>query len=697
MVSNKHQGSIMKNLARRVSVIIAWLSCAGVASAAALIDPLLAQRLAVGAGPHQVIVTFRRAEDAAALATLGVHFVPLRQLPMAGAVLSTAQVNAVKQWASVESIYFNAPLRYSNYTSGEITGGHYVHDNLGVKGAGATIVVLDSGIDANHPDLAFGSKVIQNVKLVGDLGLVGVSTFIENVPNTDTTSGHGTHVSGTAGGTGMASAMDSRRPFFYAGIAPEASLIGLGAGEGLSIFHALLGFEWALANQQRYGIDIITNSWGGGDGSAFDPSNPINRASYEAYRRGMVVTFAASNSGPDENTLSQYAIAPWVIDVAAGTADKSLADFSSRGVAGDSIKHPDITAPGNEITSTRAVGTAVGALGPVVDPNHPDYTVRYHTISGTSMATPFVAGTAALLLSANPQLSPDQVEQSLAQTADPMPGYAFHQVGAGYIDVREAVELAPTTVGARVAFLTGDTAWSRQGAWNVIVDGDARLRYTGKWRVQNSPTASNGSYHLISAKAGGSLRATFTGTALKFSYPMDAQGGVADVYVDGVKRTTVSFYSAAAGRGTAPIINLAPGAHTLELRAIKGNSYVDGLLLEGALFQDNTTFVDESRTFAGTMGPSAADLEIDRYTIEVGSDATTIKGRLAWTGALDLDLYLVDPAGVRVASGATSANPETFEFTVQQPGVYTFEVTGFATVAASYTLTSTVTRAISSP
>ncbi|HZF25339.1 MAG TPA: S8 family serine peptidase, partial [Steroidobacteraceae bacterium] len=526
-------------------VLVAGLLFAAAASAAAIIDPALAQRLASGPGPHEVVITFNKVSDSAALASLGVNSVRLQQLPMAGAKLTTAQVNIVQQWPSVESIYYNARLIYSNYTSGEITGGHYVHDSLGIKGAGVTIAVLDSGIDANHPDLAFGSKVVQNVKLLGDLGLIGVSTFVENVPDTDTTSGHGTHVSGIAGGTGAASATDSRRPFYYAGIAPEASLIGLGAGEGLSIFHALLGFDWALANQQRYGIDVITNSWGGGDGSAFDPSNPINRASYEAYRRGIVVTFAASNSGPAADTLNQYAIAPWVINVAAGTATKELADFSSRGVAGDFYKHPDITAPGNLITSTRAVGTAVGALGPVVDPDHPEYTLRYHTISGTSMATPFIAGTAALLLNANAQLSPDQIEDTLMESADAMPGYAFHEVGAGYVNVRRAVESASTAAGARVAFLAGDTAWSRQGDWNAFADGDPRLRYDGRWRVTSQATASNGSFHTANAKTGGSLRGKFTGTAFKLIHLVDAQGGLADVYVDGVRRGAVSFFRAA--------------------------------------------------------------------------------------------------------------------------------------------------------
>lgn len=452
----------MHSLLRFLAFVAALLACA-IASAAALIDPVLAQRVASGTGPHQVIITFKQPNAVTALASLGVPAIRLQRLPMAGAVLTTAQVQLVRQWPSVESIYFNAKLRYSNYTSGEITGGHYVHDVLAVKGAGTTIAVLDSGIDANHPDLAFGAKTVQNVKLLGDLGLTGLSTAVENVPNTDTTSGHGTHVAGTAAGTGAASASNARRPFYFAGIAPEASLIGLGAGEGLFILEALAGFDWALANQQRYSIDMITNSWGSGDGTAFDPNDPINRASYEAYRRGIVVTFAASNSGPDENTLSQYALAPWVISVAAGTATKGLADFSSRGVAGDPLKHPDVTAPGDAITSTRAVGTVVGAMGPVVDPNHPEYTLRYHTISGTSMATPFVAGVAALLLSVNPQLSPDQIEEIIMQTADVMPGYAFHQVGAGYIDVREAVEVATTTPGERPTFLAGQTKWPAPG------------------------------------------------------------------------------------------------------------------------------------------------------------------------------------------------------------------------------------------
>ncbi|HEX6929876.1 MAG TPA: S8 family serine peptidase, partial [Gammaproteobacteria bacterium] len=318
------------------------------ASAEALLGPALAGRLQLSDSPQEVIVTFT---DRAGIQLLqdevGPAIVALNHLPMAAALLTPAEIDRVRQWENVESIYLNADLEYYNYTSGEITGGHYVHDNYGVKGAGVTIAVLDSGIDATHPDLTLGTKTVQNVKIVGDLGLLGGMTmYLEGQLTTDTSSGHGTHVAGTVAGTGAASANDERRANYYAGIAPAANLVGLGAGEAISILYALEGFDYALGNQARYGIDVITNSWGSGDGAAFDPNNPINRASYEAYRRGIVVTFAASNSGPAEDTLNQYAIAPWVINVAAGTPEKALADFSSRGVAGDFYKHPDITAPG---------------------------------------------------------------------------------------------------------------------------------------------------------------------------------------------------------------------------------------------------------------------------------------------------------------------------------------------------------------
>ncbi|MDT8449345.1 MAG: S8 family serine peptidase, partial [Wenzhouxiangellaceae bacterium] len=468
----------------------------GQAFADAVIGPELDRRMQAGECPCEVIVTFNNRSGLAKLDALALEPLKLNVLPMAGLVAGNAEIDLIAGLAGVESIYFNAPLEYYNFNSGEITDGHLAHDTLPYTGAGVTVAVLDSGIDANHPDLAFGSKTVQNVKIVGDLGLLGGTTlFAEGVSNSDTTSGHGTHVAGTVAGTGVISADDPRRPYANDGIAPGASLVGLGAGEGLSILYALIGFDYAIANQDRLGIDVITNSWGCCDGAEFDPNDPINKASFEAYRRGMVVLFAASNSGPAENTINKYATPPWVISVAAGTPDAALADFSSRGVAGHRYKHPDIMAPGDGITSTRAPGTAVGALGPVTDPI--EYYPYYHTISGTSMATPFVAGTTALLLEANPQLSPDQVLEILMATAEPVEGRAFHEVGAGHVNVLDALLLAEDTAGERVHFLEGQTRWSANGDWNRIDDADSRLQLVGNWRARNDDGALEGSVSWI--------------------------------------------------------------------------------------------------------------------------------------------------------------------------------------------------------
>ncbi len=670
------------------------LACSFGAQAEALISSDLKLRLAT-APVHEVIVTFSDRSQIARLTAMAATTRAMQELPMAGAVLTTAQVNQVAQWDGVESIYFNAPLKYLNYEAGEITGGHVVHDQIGLRGDGITVAVLDSGIDARHPDLQFGSKTIQNVKIVGDLGLAGTTAYLENQINTDTSSGHGTHVAGTVGGVGFASKDDARRPYYYGGIAPHASLIGLGAGEGISILFALQGFDYALANQQRYSIDIITNSWGSSN-SVYDPNNPINKASYEAYRRGMVVAFAAGNDGPDENTLNPYAIVPWVINVGSGTKAGDLSDFSSRGVAGDPYKHIDVVAPGSGICSTRAPGTAIGALGPVVDPAHPTYTAYYHCISGTSMATPFVAGSAALLLQANPELSPDQIEQILMQSATAMPAYAYHQVGGGYINVLKAVDLASRTTGNRQAFLGGATAWSSQGNWNTVADNAALLSYSGAWQSVASTGSTDGTYKkaTVTRKSVPRLNFAFQGKALQLLYPRDSKGGLADVYVDGVARGRISFHDAANSNGKFAVANLASGLHRVELRGVQGAVYFDGALVDGPLFRTDTQLVEETQTFTGTMGPSVENLEVDAFTIEVGSDVTTIKANLGWDGGVDIDFSLLDPSGVEVASGATLANPETLEYAVTAPGTYTYQVKGFATVLANYTLKSTTVKAV---
>lgn len=677
-----------------LAVSLAVLAWSADAPAAAVVSPDLQARLS-SAGPHPVIVTVERRDVLDRLATLTGQLRVLQELPMAGALLTSAQVQEVAGWDGVESVYFNAPLEYFNYEAGEITGGHWVHDNVGLSGSGVTVAVLDSGIDSNHPDLPYAGKVVQNVKLLTDLGLVGASAYLENQANTDTSSGHGTHVAGTVGGTGEASANDSRRARYYDGIAPGADLIGLGAGEAISILAALEGFDWVLANQDRYGIDIVTNSWGSSN-SVYDPNSPINKASYETYRRGMVVAFAAGNDGPAEDTLNPYGIVPWVINVGSGTKARDLSDFSSRGIAGDPYKAIDVVAPGSGICSTRAIGTPIGATGTLVDLANPTYTTYYHCISGTSMATPFVAGTAALLLEANPELSPDQIERILVETADPMAGYAPHQVGGGYIDVAEAVERAAATNGNRQRFLEGDTAWSSQGKWNQVHDDDALLAYEGRWRDASQAGTDGGSYRVatVSKKETPRVRMSFSGTSVKLAYPRNRDGGQADVYVDGVQRGRISFFNQQPDLATFVVGGLDKGLHRVELRGVAGRVHFDGALTDGPLFASNVALVEESSSYSGTLGPSAENLQVIEHAFEVGADAIEIRGVLGWDGGVDVDLYLLGPDGQQVASGATLANPEVLEFAVKEPGTYTWQVSGYATVIANYTLDATLVRAV---
>ena len=107
----------------------------------------------------------------------------------------------------------------------------------------------------------------------------------------------------------------------YEGVAPGAKLVGYGSGAGLAILDVIGGFDYAIANRDRYGIDVITNSWGDTDDSCtdVDPNHPVTRATYDTFKAGIVVVFSAGNSGPDECTISgNYKKAPWVISVAAG-------------------------------------------------------------------------------------------------------------------------------------------------------------------------------------------------------------------------------------------------------------------------------------------------------------------------------------------------------------------------------------------
>jgi serine protease AprX len=196
----------------------------------------------------------------------------------------------------------------------------------------------------------------------------------------------------------------------------------------------------------------VSNSWGSsGD---FDPLDPVSISTYELYKRGIVSVFAAGNDGAGEDTHNPYAQAPWVISVAATEKDGVLTSFSSRGKFGKQgtfqtsdgktwtyFNEPVISAPGVDIVSTRALTGALPPLEAEHDANTlaPAHLPFYTHMSGTSMATPHVAGIVALMFEANPNLTPMQVRDILERTATNLGGRAPWEAGAGHVNAYAAV------------------------------------------------------------------------------------------------------------------------------------------------------------------------------------------------------------------------------------------------------------------
>lgn len=446
-----------------------------VVAGGAVLDPALTASLSTALPTDQLevlinfdeTVTSGSAVADAVLAT-GAGVVTFKHLPVVAALATPVQISAIQKVGGVQSLYANRQLDYLLAETTKSIGADQVWA-AGFTGKGVGVAILDSGVDGLYnPGLAYPTKTVANVKYAGSMRdlvtfdrsapAVGGDLFVDNVANSETSVGHGTHVAGIVGGDGTGSSAG-----IYKGVAPGADIIGIGAGDILFIFWILAGFDYILDNQAEFNIQVVNNSWG--SSGAFDPNDPINRATKKVYEAGIAVVFAAGNSGPGENTLNPYSAAPWVISVAAGcklyVTDPTnsaarckdpqgrapvLANFSSRGIPGDALYHPDITAPGVNIVSTRAsLGTVMNVLdlrGDALTCNISLQHVDYFTCaSGTSMAAPHVAGVIALMEEASRgTLTPDQALRALTRTARPLQGYAEWEVGAGYVDAAAAVK-----------------------------------------------------------------------------------------------------------------------------------------------------------------------------------------------------------------------------------------------------------------
>lgn len=450
---------------------VSLLSTTGVhAAQRAYVDASLQAALAAGQDPIEFVVTYDHqptAADVDFLRGLNVRAVVMDYLPMATVIGDSSSVQALAGQPGVLSLAYNSQLQYDGQAKGRehfygtvpVSESWWISTmnvekawTKGIEGQGIGIAVVDSGVDATNPSLGyrfpsgerFGSeRVIQNVKVltVGELvtsePLGPDQLYIENQPDTDTSGGHGTSVAGSAAGTGAAS------DGVYLGVAPKANIIGLGAGDTLVIFHIVASFNYILGHREQYNIRINSNSWGPGND---DPADPINVATKKMHDAGIAVFFSVGNSGPGPGTIGGFKVHPWVIAIAASQYSKGLTRFSSRGFPDDLTRIPAVTAPGENLIVTRAItGTTDTVLSPTDVGNVlPQYLLRYTTFGGTSGAAPMAAGVGALVLSANPSITPDQLKDLLKATADPMPGYLPFQVGAGHINAGRAVEYALT-------------------------------------------------------------------------------------------------------------------------------------------------------------------------------------------------------------------------------------------------------------
>ena len=399
-----------------------------------------------------------------------------QHVPAAVVLAAPADLPLLRSLPGVLGVYANesyAPLLSSATTTSRATEAW----DLGWTGIGVSVAVIDAGVDGTHADLCAAPqfcqgtpvKTIQNVKVLGrqDYAEAAGVVYLENQLNTDSTSGHGSHVAGIAAGNGAASAGR------YRGVAPGASLVAYGTGEAVEAVNVLGAYDHAIAHRDLYGIRVINNSWGPGAFTDYDPDHPVNRATDAAWAAGISVVFGSGNDGTRTDSLNMFSAHPKAISAAGGRKDGHQAFFSSRGIPGSPLWRPTVMAPGENVVSVRAsTGFTIHAADAGAGYANPDappaeLAPYYASSSGTSMAAPHVSGVIALMQQAaratrGVWLTPQQVRNVLQNTARSMtPVYQHHETGAGYVDAYEAVRAA--------------AAGTKTGPWDDGTHYDLRL------------------------------------------------------------------------------------------------------------------------------------------------------------------------------------------------------------------------------
>ncbi len=338
----------------------------------------------------------------------------------------------------------------------------------GYQGSGIGVAVVDSGI-TNVMDLmgsTNNTRVVANIAFSDGFVVNGINQMILDGY------GHGTHIAGIIGGTGISSGFGSQVQ--YVGVAPKVNLINVKVSDDKgvgTVANVVKGLQWILANKQQYNIRVVNISLNSAVAESYHTS-PLDAAVEILWFNGITVVASAGNNG--SATLYPPANDPFVITVGAvddrGTTsrdDDVMASFSAYGKTVDGFAKPDLVAPGRNIVSIGGLATSALTLQHL---NNVVVGGFYFRMSGTSMSAPMVSGAVALLLQDEPNLTPDQVKYRLMATANKSwGGYDATKAGAGYLDVANALN-GTTQQSANTGISGSKLLWSgsQPVTWNSV-------------------------------------------------------------------------------------------------------------------------------------------------------------------------------------------------------------------------------------